>query len=134
MNRRQVMMIGAGSLLLKGQEFEAASIKPSAPMAMGRMRVGMEMMPGGRISMSGVTVRLLIQQAYGVRDFQIVGGPDWMRSERYDITAKPAEAATEDQVKVMIQALLKDRFHLAFHRETKELPTYALVVAKAGRR
>ena len=132
MNRRQVMMMAAGSFRLKAQEFEAASIKPSAPMAMGRMRVGMDMMPGGRMSMSGVTVRLLIQQAYGVRDFQIVGGPDWMRSERYDITAKPAEAATQDQVKVMIQALLKDRFHLAFHRETKELPTYALVVAKGG--
>jgi uncharacterized protein (TIGR03435 family) len=132
MNRRQLMMIGAGSLLLKGQEFEAASIKPSAPQGMGMMKVGMQMMPGGRISMSGVTVRLLIQQAYGVRDFQIVGGPDWMGSERYDITAKPAEAATQDQVKVMIQALLKDRFKLAFHRETKELPTYALVVAKGG--
>jgi uncharacterized protein (TIGR03435 family) len=126
------MMIGAGSLLLKGQEFEAASIKPFAPTDMGKIRMGMEMLPGGRISMSGVTVRLLIQQAYGVRDFQIVGGPDWMRSERYDITAKPAEAASQDQVKVMIQAMLKDRFQLAFHRETKELPTYALVVAKSG--
>jgi uncharacterized protein (TIGR03435 family) len=132
MNRRQLLMAGAGSFLLKGQEFEAASIKPSAPQGMGKIRMGMEMMPGGRISMSGVTVRLLIQQAYGVRDFQIVGGPDWMRSERYDITAKPAEAANQDQVKVMIQALLKDRFKLAFHRETKELPTYALVVAKGG--
>jgi len=132
MNRRQLMMVGAGSLLLKGQEFEAASIKPSAPAEMGRMRVGMSMLPGGRISMAGVTVRLLIQQAYGVLDFQIVGGPDWMRSERYDITAKPEGAASQDQVKVMIQALLKDRFKLAFHSETKELPTYALVVAKGG--
>jgi uncharacterized protein (TIGR03435 family) len=132
MNRRQLFMAGAGSFLLKGQEFEAASIKPSAPVAMGMMKVGMSMMPGGRIAMSGITVRLLIQQAYGVRDFQIVGGPDWMRSERYDITAKPAEAASEDQVKLMIRGLLKDRFQLVFHRETKELPTYALVVAKGG--
>jgi uncharacterized protein (TIGR03435 family) len=132
MNRRELMMIAAGAVVLKGQEFEAASIKPGAPAAMGNVRVGMEMMPGGRISMSGVTVKLLIQQAYGVKDFQIVGGPPWLGSERYDITAKPAEAATEDQVKVMIQALLKDRFQLQFRRETKELPTYALVVAKGG--
>jgi uncharacterized protein (TIGR03435 family) len=132
MNRRQLLMAGAGSLLLKGQEFEAASIKPAAPMGMGMVKVGMQMMPGGRISMSGVTVRLLIQQAYAVRDFQIVGGPDWMRSERYDITAKPEDAASQDQVKVMIQSMLRDRFKLAFHRETKELPTYALVVAKGG--
>lgn len=132
MNRRQMLTIAAGAVVLKGQEFEAASIKPSAPAAMGNIRVGMQMMPGGRISMSGVTVKLLIQQGYGVRDFQIVGGPPWLGSERYDITAKPEAAATQDQVKVMIQALLKDRFQLQFHRETKELPTYALVVAKGG--
>jgi uncharacterized protein (TIGR03435 family) len=132
MNRRQLMMIAAGSLALRGQEFEAASIKPSAPMAIGMVKVGVQIMPGGRISMSGATVKFLIQQAYGVRDFQIVGGPDWMGSERYDITAKPESAATEDQVKVMMQALLADRFKLKFHRETKELPTYALVVAKGG--
>jgi uncharacterized protein (TIGR03435 family) len=132
MNRRQLMTIAAGSFVLRGQEFEAASIKPSAPMAMGRVRVGVQMLPGGRVSMSGVTAKLLIQQAYGVREFQIVGGPDWMGSERYDITAKPEGAATQEQVKVMIQALLKDRFQLKFHRETKELPTYALVVAKGG--
>jgi uncharacterized protein (TIGR03435 family) len=132
MNRRQLLMIAAGSFVLRGQEFEAASIKPSASAAMGNVRVGIEMMPGGRISMSGATVKLLIQQAYGVRDFQIVGGPPWLGSERYDITAKPESSATDDQVKVMIQALLADRFKLIFHRETKELPTYALVVAKGG--
>ena len=96
------------------------------------MRVGVEMMPGGRVSMTGVNARFLIQQAYGVRDFQIVGGPEWMGSDRYDITAKPETASNGDQVKEMIKSLLKDRFKLEFHRETKELPTYALVVAKGG--
>jgi uncharacterized protein (TIGR03435 family) len=132
MNRRQMLMVVAGAALLRGQEFEAASIKPAAPMGMGMMRVGISMLPGGRVSMSGVTLRLLIEQAYGVKDYQIVGGPSWLGSERYDITAKPEESATQDQVKIMIQALLKDRFKLQFHRETKELPTYALVVAKGG--
>jgi uncharacterized protein (TIGR03435 family) len=127
-----LLVMAAGCFVLKGQEFETASIKPSAPMEMGRVNVGMRTLPGGRISMSGVTVKLLIQQAYGVRDFQIAGGPGWLGSDRYDITAKPEGAATNDQVKVMIQALLADRFKLQFHRETKELPTYALVVAKGG--
>ena len=125
-------MMAAGSAVLKGQQFEAASIKPSAPMGMGMVNIGMRMMPGGRISMTGVTPKILIQQAYGVRDFQIVGGPAWLGSERYDITAKPEGSATPEQVKVMIQGLLADRFKLQFHRETKELPTYALVVAKGG--
>jgi uncharacterized protein (TIGR03435 family) len=132
MGRELLLMVAVGCFWLKGQEFEAASIKPSAPMGSGMVRMGVQMLPGGRISMSSVTVKTLIQQAYGVRDFQIVGGPEWLGSARYDITAKPEGAATPDQVKVMIQALLADRFKLQFHRETKELPTYALVVAKGG--
>ena len=131
-DRRQLLIMAAGSAVLRGQEFEAASIKPSAPMSMDRVIMGVQMLPGGRISMSGVTVKALIQQAYGVREFQIVGGPQWMGTERYDITAKPEGAATQDQVKVMLQGLLKDRFQLLFHRETKELPAYVLVVAKGG--
>jgi len=132
MERRHLLMVAAGSFVLKGQEFEAASIKPSAPAPMGEMRIGIQMLPGGRISMNGVTVNILIQRCYGVRDFQIIGGPGWLRTERYDITAKPEGAATPDQVKLMTQALLADRFKLQFHRETKELPTYALVVGKGG--
>ncbi len=132
MNRRQLLTIAVSTFALEGQEFEAASIKPSAPAPMGTFRIGIQMLPGGRVSMSGVTVKILIQRAYGVRDFQIVGGPGWLGSERYDITAKPEGAATPDQVKLMTQALLADRFQLKFHRETKELPTYALVVAKSG--
>lgn len=132
LGRRQLLAMAAGSLVLKGQEFEVASIKPSAPVGMGMMRIGVEMMPGGRVSMTGVNARFLIQQAYGVRDFQIVGGPEWMRSDRYDIVAKPESASNGDQVKEMIKSLLRVRFKLEFHRETKELPTYALVVAKGG--
>ncbi len=135
MNRRRMLMVAAGCLTLKAQapqEFEVASIKPSAPSPMGMMRVGVEMLPGGRVSMTGVTVKFMIQQAYGVRDFQIAGGPAWIGSDRYDITAKPEKAASGDQVKEMMKSLLADRWKLQFHRETKELPTYALVVAKGG--
>jgi uncharacterized protein (TIGR03435 family) len=132
MRRRELLMMAAGSVVLKGQEFEAASIKPSAPMNAGIVRMGVQYLPGGRVSMGGVTVKALIQQAYGVREFQIVGGPSWIGSDRYDITAKPEGATDQDHVKLMLQTLLKQRFELQFHRETKELPTYALVIGKGG--
>lgn len=88
--------------------------------------------PGGRLVAKNVTVRFLIQQAYGVRDFQISGGPGWIGSERYDINAKAEGATTPEQLKPLIQALLKDRFKMEMHRDTKELPMYALVVGKNG--
>jgi uncharacterized protein (TIGR03435 family) len=132
MDRRQMLMVVGGAFAVKGQQFEVASIKPSAPIAMGMMRVGVEMLPGGRVSITGATVKFLMQQAYGVRDFQIIGGPGWIGSERYDIVAKPETASNGDETKKMMQSLLADRFKLQFHRETKELPTYALVVAKGG--
>jgi uncharacterized protein (TIGR03435 family) len=132
MDRRQMLMVVGGAFALKGQQFEVASIKPSAPTPMGVMRIGVEMLPGGRVSITGATVKFLMQQAYGVRDFQIAGGPGWIASERYDIVAKPETASNGDETKKMMQSLLADRFKLQFHRETKDLPTYALVVAKGG--
>lgn len=120
------------SIPMQAQEFETASIKPSAPAQGGRMMIGIQTLPGGRVSMSNVTVKILLQQAYNIRDFQIVGGPSWISTERYDIVAKPEGSATDAQVKVMLQSLLKDRFKLEFRRETRELPTYALVIAKGG--
>lgn len=109
--------------------FEVASIKPSA--GDGHM-VTVQMAPGGRYTASGVTVKLLIQQAYDVRDFQISGGPSWLTSERYDIVAKAETNANREQVKLMLQSLLKERFNLVLHRETRDLPIYSLVVGKNG--
>ena len=112
--------------------FEVASIKPSEPG--GRSQI--QMAPGGRFVAKNVNVKFLIQQAYGVRDFQITGGPGWIGSERFDVTAKAesGDNMTPDQLKPMLQALLADRFKLTLRRETKELPVYALVVAKNGPR
>ena len=112
------------------QAFEVASIKPSAED--GR-RVMIGISPGGRFTASGVTVRMLIQEAYDVRDFQIAGGPGWIASERYDIVAKSeTPGLNRDKIKVLLQSLLAERFNLKLHRETKELPIYALIVGKSG--
>jgi uncharacterized protein (TIGR03435 family) len=73
--------------------------------------------------------------AYNLQDFQISGGPGWIKSERYDIDAKAEGNPPRRQIEgPMLQALLKDRFQLRLHRETKELPVFGLVAAKGGLR
>jgi bla regulator protein BlaR1 len=132
MKRRLLLVITAAAPLMLAQElkeFEVASIKPAAPGGHG---LQIQIAPGGRFVAKNVSVKILIQQAYGVRDFQITGGPGWIGSERYDINAKGEEARTPEQLKPMLQALLADRFKLQIHRETKELPMYGLVVQKNG--
>jgi bla regulator protein BlaR1 len=113
------------------QKFEVASIKPSDPDLPG-MRI--QTRPGGRYSASGITVKVLIQNAYGVRDFQISGGPGWINTAGFEINAK-AESGTEndrDLMALRLQDLLADRFQLKLTKETREMPVYALVVAKGG--
>ncbi len=115
------------------QAFEVASIKPNST---GDNRIQIGMAPGGRFTATGVTLRLLIGQAYNVRDFQVTGGPGWIGTDRYDINAKGPEGMPErmspDILRPMIKALIEERFQLKTHRESKELPTYALVVGKNG--
>src|SRR5579863_8816561 len=84
-----------------------------------------------------MTLRGLVVLAYRVRDFQVTGGPDWIDSERYNIEAKSEgpPSFNPDYATLQyrrLQTLLRDRFHLAIHRETKELPVYAMTVAKGG--
>jgi uncharacterized protein (TIGR03435 family) len=110
--------------------FEVASVKPGAPPTDGRFFVRMNS-DAGRIDYTNVSLRDLIVRAYKVRDYQI-SGPDWLRSERYDIAAKLPAGASKDDVPAMLQALLADRFKLAAHKESKVLPIYALVPAKGG--
>jgi uncharacterized protein (TIGR03435 family) len=82
---------------------------------------------------TGVPLRMLITEAYSVRDFQIVGGPGWMNTDRWDVEGKPkTEVSADSQTALMVQSLIEERFQLNFHRETRELPVYELTVAKGG--
>ncbi len=110
--------------------FEVASIKPSQPMPMGRMRIGMNT-DGGMLRYSNVSLKDCIRNAYRVKDFQ-VQGPDWLDSARFDIVAKLPDGASKDQIPEMLQTLLAERFKLSLHRDTKEHAIYALVVGKGG--
>jgi uncharacterized protein (TIGR03435 family) len=115
--------------------FEVASIKPAAPPTAGRMMVGSRGGPGsadpGHLTYNNLSLKNLLVNAYGVKGYQVTG-PAWLDSERFDIVAKVPEGTTKDQVKVMLQNLLKDRFKLEIHHERKELPMYALVLGKNG--
>jgi bla regulator protein blaR1 len=111
-------------------KFEVASIKPSNSADRRRL---FDVQPGGRITVANFTVKRLIQQAYGIKDFQISGGPGWMGADPFDISTKPEIATTNfDQIKLMLQSLLAERFQLVVRRDTKEVPVYTLVVDKNG--
>jgi uncharacterized protein (TIGR03435 family) len=116
--------------VLYGQRFEVAAVKPSAPDAPEQISVGVHI-DGARVSCNSLSLRDYIRMAYRVKDYQI-DAPAWMASERYDISATLPDGATQAQVPDMLKDLLADRFKLALHRETRELPVYALVVAKGG--
>jgi uncharacterized protein (TIGR03435 family) len=135
MNRRvtTVLLISAGGMMAQEParpQFEVASIKPAAPDARGMF---IRNMPGGRVNVTNMTLKEMIVIAWRIQPFQISGGPAWLDSARYDISAKPETAPKADELPLMIRALLEDRFQLKHHAETKELPVYALVVKKEGR-
>jgi len=115
-------------------EFEVASIKPSPPLTPGGPVAGVHM-DGSQVSFRMLSLQDYIISAYDIKKHQIAG-PEWLATERFDIQAKvPAGVAPEDMIakrREMVQMLLEERFRLKFHRETREMPVYALVAAKSG--
>ena len=149
-NRKKLLLAGAGTFAITvpvvlgisyapqsqaqiatAPKFEVASIKPHDP---ARACCTLANAGGGRLTVVGLTVKMLIGTAYRVRDFQVFGGPAWMNSDRFDIEAK-AEAVTDmsaERSPLLLQSLLRDRFELRLHTETRQLPIYELVRAKSG--
>jgi bla regulator protein blaR1 len=126
--------------------FEVASIKPANPDTPGS---SIQLVPGGGLNMRGIPLKTMIALAYAVRDFQVSGGPGWVGTERFDITARIDAAAAKTQTDLAkmtagefktvrdesnerLRGLLADRFQLVVHKETKEQPIYTLVVSKSG--
>ena len=113
--------------------FEVASVKPN-PAGPGSSFIRRQ--PGGNFQVSNMTVRDLITFAYQIQGFQLVGGPDWTRNDRFDIAAKagrdlpPTGFGGTAPEMLMLRALLEERFGLAVRRETREMPIYALVMAR----
>jgi uncharacterized protein (TIGR03435 family) len=109
----EVLLVAAGTM--SAQSFEVASIKPNHSGAASRF---VHPTPG-KLNISNMTLKDLLMFAYQVRDFQISGGPGWINSDQYDIEAKAEGNPSQDQMKLMLQSLLADRFKLALHRDTK---------------
>jgi uncharacterized protein (TIGR03435 family) len=107
-------------------QFEVASIKPSFSDSIMNVRP----LPG-RLT-ADATLQVLMQYAYGVAPFQVVGGPGWLTSDRYQIDATANATASRDRMFLMLQSLLEDRFQLKTHRDIKEQPVFALVADKGG--
>ena len=110
--------------------FEVASVRVSQGGREGKRGQSIQFSPDS-LTMRNASFRACIAWAYHVFDYQIQG-PDWMGNERYDITAKSAGEVPEDQLRLMLQGLLADRFKLSLHRLTKEQPAYVLLIAKGG--
>jgi uncharacterized protein (TIGR03435 family) len=116
----------------RGATFEVASIKPSPSGGRGR---GFGVTPAGQFMAQGMTVADLLGVAYGkglpLRRFQITGGPGWIDTDRFDISANsPVAAPPPEQLSAMIRALLTERFKLAAKEETKDAPIYVLNLAR----
>ncbi len=116
-----------------------ATIKPAPSSSDGHTHINYP--PDDRFSALNISVLALMQWAYSMPQRQILDGPPWLASTRFDIEAKadpgdPAKHLTSDQNRElkrrMVQALFADRFHLKLHQETRTLPAYDLVVAKGG--
>src|SRR5688572_12889638 len=87
--------------------FEVASVKPNTSGNMGwRSGPG----PGGSYNATNVTLPVLIRYAYDIQDYQFAGGPAWMQTERFDIAARAGREASTAELRLMMRALLADRF------------------------
>lgn len=119
--------------------FDVASIKPNHSGTNDSSTRG----AAGRYTAINHSIQSLIEFAYSVQGFQLLGGPSWINSDKYDVDAKVDDSRIEElqklprreqdeQLRLMLQSLLADRFKLKVSRATKELPVLALVIAKDG--
>lgn len=134
MNPSMALCLLAAGVALRAQQFEVASVKPSAPERRGPPVT--DLAPGGRFTAANASLRVLLRKAFDIRDFQITGEPEWIDSARFDIEARTENGLSidEKQLKPPLQALLADRFKLLSRMESKELSVYALVAGNRSLR
>jgi uncharacterized protein (TIGR03435 family) len=105
-------------------QFDVVSVKPNV----GRTQESLRVTPG-RVAVTNVALKTLVQFAYQVQPRELADAPDWITTERFDILATSNTSTSVEQMRVMLRGLLTDRFKLAVHREKRELPIYALTLA-----
>jgi uncharacterized protein (TIGR03435 family) len=116
-------------LLAQTLRFEVASIRPGRP---DRPR-GVGLVTGnGRLLVENETLKRCIMGAFSVGPNQIVGGPQWLETDTFHIAAKAEQPVGDAVIMQMLQELLKDRFKLACHRESRAIQAYVLGVPGTG--
>lgn len=118
------ILLGTPLLPAAQVAFDVASIRENTSLDAGGT---MRLLPGGGIRVQNLPARSLVTIAYQLQSFQLVDAPNWARETRYDVEARPAGGATREQTFAMLQALLVERFKLAFHRESRPVDGFALV-------
>ena len=121
------LMLGLVQAQNDAPAFETATIKETDTPSIGTFAPD-------RFSRPYITLSLLLVYAYQVSEFQIVGGPDWVRERYFDVQAKAESAPSAERMRLMVRRLLAERFAVKTHLETRELPRYALVMSRGDRR
>jgi uncharacterized protein (TIGR03435 family) len=111
-------------------EFEVATIRPSAPSPEATVTARAHI-DGAQVRWLSLTLKYYMATAYRVKQYQI-SGPDWISSDRFDISATIPAGVSTTQMPEMLQRLMEDRFQVKMHREKKDFPVYALDIAKGG--
>src|SRR4051812_46037388 len=125
-----MMLLGGVAAGQGTPAFETASVKPSARQVGPDYNNQITMLPS-RFSGPNATLRRLVAEAYGIQLRQVIG-PGWLDENEYDIEARPAGSADRREMRLMLRALLADRFHLKQHADTREMRVYELLVDAGG--
>ena len=129
-----LIALTANSLIAQqaAPKFEVASVK-RAPPPQPVNRVVQQVSPPGTFNRT-TNVAVLIQFAYDVQDYQVVGGPSWVREDRFDVAARAGREVPLAELRLMLRSLLAERFKLVTHNEQREMSAYALVLSRADKR
>ena len=111
--------------------FDVVSIKRSVS---GSFPVGPEARAGGSFVATNATLERIVRFAYNVPDYQVSGGPDWVRTDRFDIEARAGRDVSSEELKRMVQAVLENRFQLVIRPERRQVPIYTLLLARNDKR
>jgi uncharacterized protein (TIGR03435 family) len=115
-------------------QFEVTSLKPGQPIPGDKIYINLGSVSHGTLTMSNTSLSDCLRYAFGLTSNDQLSGPDWIKSKlvRFDIVAKAPPDTPLDQIRLMLQTLLTERFQLALHHEQKELSYVALVIGKKG--
>lgn len=117
--------IAAAQSAAPDPQFDVVSVKPNT----GNVRQSMSVTPG-RAALTNIALKTLIQFAYQVQPRELADAPDWIAVEKFDIIATASPSSSVEQMRIMLRGLLADRFKLKVHCEKREMPIYALSLAR----